>query len=379
MNSPAQPNVFLVTGNDPASIEAEATAIIAREAGPDPDPFRLDVYREREGADRAELLRQAIRSLLSPPFLGNRKTVWLKDFSGFDCESEKAQPKEPEALALRELTVRISAGVPADIVLVLSGPGADPAKPLANACKAWGQLLVRDRPSRRDRQWRGAMRQRIEERAAEKGVRLAPEVVDYLVESLGTDTAAIQGEIEKLICYVGGPERPIRIEDAEQVCCGRGEELPWALSNALGGREVAESLRAISVLLGQGGDEGQAARSLLGQSARYFRELLQVKVFMFEHGVRSAAALGGEVQRLTAEQRQACLEDGQGAAVANAYRAKALAGAAGNYAGHELIEAVRAIHDAYLKCLTSGTPEREALEEVVIRIASPAAVPSGRR
>lgn len=256
MNSPGKANVFLITGDDAASIAAETAAIIAREAGPDPDPFRLDVFREREGADRAELVRQAIRSLLSPPFLGGRKTVWLKDFSGFEDESGGAQPKGPEAVALRELAVRIAAGVPGDIVLVLSGPGADPAKPLAQACAANGQVIACTRPTLRDRQWRGVMRERIEARAAEKGARLAREAIDYLVEALGTDTAAIPGEIEKLICYVGGPEQPIRVQDAEAVCCGRGEELPWALSNALGARDATAVLGAVSVLLAQGGDEG---------------------------------------------------------------------------------------------------------------------------
>jgi DNA polymerase III delta subunit len=223
------------------------------------------------------------------------------------------------------------------------------------------------------------MRELIAERAAEKGLRLPPEVLEYLVAALGTDTGRIPGELEKLICYAGGPDRPVSVEDAEQVCPGSGEELPWALSNALGRRNLGEALRVIQVLLEQSRDEDQAARSLLGQTAKYFRELLQVKVFMTENGLGSPGALVGALQRLTPEQKQRCLADGLPVLAASAFRCKALAGDAKKYSGPDLVEAVGAVHDAYLKCLTSGTPERIALEEVVTRIAAPPATPSQQR
>jgi hypothetical protein len=41
------------------------------------------------------------------------------------------------------------------------------------------------------------------------------------------------------------------------------------------------------------------------------------------------------------------------------------------YSGVELIEAVRAARDAYLRCITSSVSERVVLEEIVIRTAAP--------
>jgi DNA polymerase III delta subunit len=371
MNGDAQTNVVLVTGDDVAMIEAEVAQVIRQVAGDHPDAFSLDILRERDGLDLAELLRQVMRSLQSPPFLGTRKTVWLRGFSGFGGESASATPKTAEAGALRELAERIGKGLPADIALVMDGPGAAADKPLSRACAAKGRVVVCTRPTLRGKEWRGDMREVICRRAAEKGVRLADEVAEFLTDVIGADTGRIEGELEKLICYVGGPEQPITRAAAEQVCVGAGEELSWALTNALGRRNVTEALRVIQVLLEQSRDDGQGARLLLAQTAKYFRELLQVKVFMNERGLRTPAAVLSAVQRASAEERQACLADGLAALTGSPYRAKALAMDAEAYSGVELIEAVRAARDAYLRCITSSVSERVVLEEIVIRTAAP--------
>ncbi len=373
MSNDGQPNVFLVTGNDPAMIAVETAKIVRRVAGDDPDAFALDVMREREGIALPDLVRQVVRAVLSPPFLGGRKTVWLKEFSGFGADRAGAAPKDPEAAALRELTEQIVKGIPADVVLVLDGPGADLDKPLAKACRARGQVLSCNRPSLRNRDWRGEMRGLIERRAADKGADLSTEVVDYLTDVMGTDTGRIDGELEKLICYAGGPGQPIRREAAEQLCTGQGEELPWALINALGRRDVAEALRCIRVLLEEGRDDALGARTLLGQMARFYRELLQMKVFMAERNLRSPQAVVGALQRLRPEEKEACRQDGLAVATGNAFRGRPLAEQAEAYSGPELIEAVRGLRDAYVRCVTAGVPERVALEDIVIRTAAPAA------
>ncbi len=383
MDSLAQASVFLVTGNDEASIEAESAALVSRVAGPDADAFRLEVYREREGIERPELLRRLTRSLLAPPFLGDRKTVWLRGYSGFAGESDRPSPRDEDAAALRELADRVAAGFAPGVVLVLSGPGADPAKPLATACAARGRVILCQRPSLRDRNWRDAVRELIARRAAEKGVRLPPDVLEYLAGALGTDTDRIAGELEKLICYAGGPDKPIRVEDAQEVCPAQAEELPWALTNALGRRDAGEALRVLPALLErmalQSRDERRDARTLLGQLGRYVRDLLQVKVFMAARGIRSPEDMVPALKHLTPDQKRALEADGLRVLGENAFRCKALAADAGRYSGQELVAAVQAVHDACLACITSGTPERVALEEVVVRIARPASRPAPRR
>ncbi len=378
-SSTAGPNVFLVTGNDPALVAAETARIIREVAGSDPDPFALEVVRETDDSAPEEILRRVARAVQTLPFLGGRKTVWLRDFSGFAADSAAAKTKSADAAALRELAEIIEKGIPSDVVLVMDGPGVDPKKPLAKACHGRGKVIVCERPSLRQRQWREEMNAVIRRRADERGVHLAGDVVELLTDCLGTDTARVESELEKLICYAGGPDQPITREAVEALCHGQGEELPWALTNALGQRDLTEALRVIGVLLQQSGDEGAGARALLGQMARFYRELLETKVFMAERRLRSPQALVNALAGMAADPDEKARCSAAGLSIVNGspYRGRPLAEQSSLYSGPELIAALRGLRDAFLRCVTAGVPERVALEEIVIRTTA-AAAPSRR-
>lgn len=377
-SSKDRPNVFLVTGNDPALVAAETARVVREAAGIDPDPFALEVVREADGSAPEEVLRQVARAVQTPPFLGGRKTVWLRDFSGFAADSAAAKTKTAEAAALRDLAELIEKGISAEVVLVMDGPGVDQRKPLAKACQARGRVIVCERPNLRQRQWRDDMSAVIRRRADERGVSLAAEVVEYLTDCLGTDTARVESELEKLICYAGGPDQAITREAAEALCQGQAEELPWALTNALGRRDLPEALRVIGVLLQQDSrDDGAVARSLLGQMGRFFRELLEAKVFMAERRLRSPQAMVNALLGLTPEEKARCLAAGLTIVDGSPYRGRPLAEQAGLYSGPELVAALRGLRDAFLRCVTAGVPERVALEEIVMRTTA-ATAPSRR-
>ncbi len=269
----AADNVYLITGDDEPVIKSHAEKLVRQLAGDNPDPFALDVFREQDGLAVADLLRQLMLSLKSPSFLGGRKTVWLQHFGGFGSEGT-ASSKAPDAKAFRELAELIETGLPPDMVLVMDGPKADGKKLLAKTCKAHGKLVLCEKPNVRDRNWQATMADLVATQAAAKGVSLPNEVCQHLVGVIGTDTAAIDSELEKLICYCG--DQPVTLAAAEDICVGHGEEISWALTDALGDRNAAEALRIVSVLLRQAEtDPEQASRGLLWQVANFYRHLLQ--------------------------------------------------------------------------------------------------------
>lgn len=360
-------NVFLVTGNDDAMIATEAAKIIRSVAGDSPDPFSLDVIREAEGTSAAETLNRLIRSILSPPFLGDRKTVWLQHFSRFDAEGTKSS-KSAEATAFRELADHIGKGLPADIILVMDGPGADMRKALASACKDRGKLIVCKKPELRDANWESTMRELILSRAADKGVRLEEKACLYLIDILGTDTASIDSELEKLICYTGNTAEPIPLSAAEAVCSGQGEELSWALSNAIGERNLAEALRVVDVLSRQAKDPDKIARSLLMQSAGCIRQLLQARVLLSENRIRSAQGIRQLLDGMSADRKNALREEGIEIAGFHPYRASRLAEQSLRFSGPELIQALGILRDAYWRCVSSSASTRVLLEEAMVRI-----------
>jgi DNA polymerase III delta subunit len=370
MDQPDTSNVFLITGSDESAVAAETAKLVRHVAGEKPDPFLLDIVRERDGVPAAETVNQVIRSVLSPAFLPGRKTVWLQNFSGFDAEGTK-DSRTPEAVAFRTLAELIAKGVPQDMALIMNGPRVDQRKALVRACKAKGKVMVLDRPDVHDPNWVETMRGLIGRRAADKGVRLPDEVVSFLVEILGTDTGRIDCELEKIVCFSGAPERPVTLEAAEAVCQGQGETTGYALGGALGARQVAEVLRVINVNLDRAKDPDGAALGLLMQAVSSFRQMLQVRIFMQQRRIRSAGQVMGAVQGLSDEERGVCIADGLEVAGFKPYRAKMLAEAALRYTGPELSAAMIHLRDAYRKCVSSGISARVVLEEVVSRIVGP--------
>lgn len=360
-------NIYLISGNDESQIRADAEKTALALAGPEPDPFVLEVFQEDDSGPTPALVHGLLRSLLSPPFLGGRKTVWLKHFSGFSSEGDK---KSAAALpvALRELADLLRRGLPDDIALLMDGPDIDRRRSLFKACQEHGEVRFFSRPDPKSRTWRQDMATCIKAAAAEKGMRLAANVGDYLVDVLGTDTSRIHCELDKLICYCGGPEVPVTLADAQQVCVGKGEEMAWALSEMLGKRNLSEALRVVDVLLEQAKDGERNARSMLISAANFFRQVLQLRVVMAEQRLNTPGALKHFIENIDAETKQALLADGMDFVDFHPYRAMILAEQASRYTPGEMIQAIRRLRDGLRQCMSSSTSPRMALEDALFSI-----------
>ncbi len=360
-------NVFFITGTDEAMISTQAAKLVRTFNGDDPDPFALDVIREQDNTPTTATINQVVRSVLSPSFLPGIKTVWLQNCKSFAAEGTKTSTT-PDAVAFRELCKVINDDIPKDIVLILSGPGADQRKALARTVKAKGKLIICNKPEVKDRNWEGEMRQLVKARAKDKNITLPDRVCDYLVGILGTDTARIDSELEKLICYCGGPDQKITLADAQEVCVGQGEAVSWTLRDALGNRDLAEALRLVDVLVRQGKDPDQITHGLLAQVANYFRQLLQVRVFMQAHRLRTPRQIQNTLEQMEPEAQEECQKEGFEFVTFHPYRVQIIAEQALKYSGRELIAAIRFLRDAYWKCVSSSVANRVVLEETIVRL-----------
>lgn len=360
-------NVFLLSGNDGSLIHAEADKLLRSIVGDNPDPFAFELFQEGDAGPTAAMLYSMLRSLKSPPFLGGRKTVWLKHFTGFAAEGEK-KGGDTVAGALRELAELIKAGIGEDMVLVLDGVGINRNQALAKACEAVGEVRIFNQPDRKKAGWERSMLVYIQQAAADKGLRLPEDVGNFLVDIVGTDTSRVDTELEKLICYCGGTERPVTIADAEAVCTGQAEEMTWVLGNAIGSRRLADVLQVVNSLVGQEKDDDRTARSLIINAANYFREALRVKIFMAERRINNAMGLKYFLEGASAEEKSALVAEGMTFVNYHPYRAMKLAEEIGRFTPQEMIEAIRVLRDALWQCMSSATAARVSLENALIRI-----------
>lgn len=362
--------ILLVTGNDAPGIETEARRRLHEWCGPQPAPEAVEAYRDREDRKAAEVMHDALGAILSPPFLGGDKTVWLHLDAGFgdDAAGGKGE-KGVQAAACRALADVIRAGVPPGINVILSGI-QDKKAPLqtlpAAVAAAGGEVALRDRPEFNSANWRRQMEQLVARRAAEKGMELSAECQAYLVESLGTDTGRLDAELEKVICYAGGPGRPVTLSDLQAVCHGDGEASDWSLLDAVRARLPDRVWQEYNTRMAQEKNPDGLVLRLLGLIFREFSQMLQILVFMQERKLRSPAEAAALAGRLSSEEKAACIRNGFTFLEMPAWLLKKSAGSVGAYKGADLVRLIPLARDAYWACVSGAVTEKRLVLETFL-------------
>jgi len=363
--------IFLVSGNDDAAIVRTAAKLVRELAGNDPDPFALDIVREHDERKPFEVINTVVQSLLQPSFLGGSKTVWLQNFTSFAVEGTKTS-KTADAQAFRRLAEIVAAGLPADMQLLISGPGISAQKALYKACQAAGKVVMCQKPEARERNWQQVMLQQYMQAAADKGVTLPAATAEYLVACTGTDTGRIDSELEKLICYCDGGKQPLTLQAAREVCHDDGEAVSWAVTDALGQRQPDLVLEMVDALLRREKDADSAALGLLLQIASYFRHLLQIRVYMQKFKLQTPVQLKMVIEQMDAAAKTAAADDGFEFVSMHPFRVQNLAAQALRYGGRELTDAIPLLLNANHKCVSAMVSSRIVLEQLLLQLATPA-------
>ena len=364
--------VFLVCGDDADRIRQKADELVRQCSGGVSDPFAVEVFREQEGKDALEVLAEFVRALKTPSFFGG-KTVALLGFSAF--EKEPAKSKAPKDLGpLEKLLAELSgllAELPEGIAAVLSGPDVDKRKALFKACQGAGEVFQLDKPEVSDRKWQDNMGAYIASRAQARGLVLEPGVVEFLTEALGTETGRVDNELEKLSVFVAGTRIPLAA--AQLLVPAEGESIVWNLTGAAGDRKTAAALEELHTLMGMPDADDYLVNSMVLSLSGFFRQLLQIRIFMRLRKLTRADQVGDAIERMDDAARDEFTGSGLSffASKVHPYRAKILARQAHNYSEAELQEAISSLRDLNLASVSTATDRRAMLEEAILRITAP--------
>ncbi|NMA42141.1 MAG: hypothetical protein GX946_02025 [Oligosphaeraceae bacterium] len=360
-------NIYLFSGNDASRISSEAEKLVLQLVGPEPDPFSCDIIQESEGGTSTqELLRRLLRSLDSPSFMGGQKLVWLKNYGDFGSEpAASAKSKKGTEDPMRELARRIQEGLPADVILVMNGPGIDRRKALAKACDEKGEVRIYNVPDLSRSGGLAEMGRIIRENAAEKGLKLSRGAEDALLEALGGDTSLLDGELEKIRCYMGDDTQAVSRETVQELCAGQAEKQVWALSDALGKQSLNEALTTSANIIALSRNPDSSARGLIYNGVTFFREALKMRLFMAERNLRDANAVKYLLESNPELRKNADRGDVESM---HPYRAMVVAGHALKYTPSQMIKAMRILRDALWQCSSSKITPQQALENAILSI-----------
>ena len=240
LRDPGPTRVVLLHGEDEGLVRQRADALTQAVIGARDDPFRV-AWLARE--DHARLAEEASAIAM----MGGRRVVRVRDAG--------------DGLAAAAAELVKAAG---DSLVVMEASGALPSRSklrvLIEAMPEGAAIACYPEEGR-------ALSDRIASGLSTAGISLDPDALAYVVDRAGSDSAAVGGEIEKLILYAG-EERRLGLDDV-RACVGDAGAVAFddAVFAATSG-DAAAADRALERALAEGTAPVAVARGMLGHLAK---------------------------------------------------------------------------------------------------------------
>lgn len=270
--------IHLVSGSDEAAVRKTAAAL-ARELAPDADAFGMEMIDgAADTVDAAvDCVHETMQSLLTLPFFGGSKLVWLKNAS-FLADTVPGRSENVLA-ALEKLCEILKSGLPQGVSFLLSAPLADKRRTAYKLLSKLATTEVHDLP---DVGFRGDEEAIIEWsalRASERGLQFDPEAIDVLAARVGLNALQLESELIKLETAFGTVGR-ISPDDVRLLVPQTREGGIFDLSDAIGKRDLPLALETLAQLIHQG---ERGIGILLAAMVPTVRNLLLAKDLMVSH------------------------------------------------------------------------------------------------
>jgi DNA polymerase III subunit delta len=269
-----------VTGSDEAAVR-KAAMELAKELAPDADVFGLEVIDG--AADNVEAainaLQQASQALLTLPFLGGSKLVWLKNAS-FLADAGTGR-SESVTGALERLCEVLESGLPDGVNFLLSAPLADKRRSGYKLLAKLATTAVYDLPNLGFRGDEEAIAEWTAVRARERGLQLLPDAVEILAARVGLNPLQLESELGKLETAFGTGAQ-INSGDVRLLVPQTREGGIFDLSDAILKRDLALALETLHQLIHQG---ERGIGILLAAVVPTVRNLLVVKDLILSHNL----------------------------------------------------------------------------------------------
>ena len=262
-------NVHVIIGEDDYLVSETAKKLVGDGQGLEVIDSNLAANAELQLKD----LVAADESVSTPPFLDPVKVTWWKNVK-FLPQSGKGGPSEEVKEALEKFARKLAATpLPDNQRFILSGPKLLATSIFAKTLKSVAEMAVFSA----GKPWEMAKAAvvRVIDLAADMGLKFGGGVAETFVARVGTDSRSLMSELGKMRDYLGPDEHTIT-EAALAAVTSQGvgvEPEIWAITDALGERNLAKALTALRPFEGESGF-AVLATTVMG---KFFRTLVALK------------------------------------------------------------------------------------------------------
>ena len=364
--SKAVGQIYSVVGSDEAEVKRVAREHADRMTPAGGGDFAVDaIDGVADNADQAVTrIHQTIEALLTFPFFGGEKLVWLKNVN-FLADSVTGRAAGVIE-ALEKLTETVSGGLPESTRFLLSAIDVDKRRSFYKGLAKMGKVEVFDKVDASKSGWEEEAAALARERAEARGLRFSEEALELFALSTGGDRRVMENELEKLDLYLGTERRQVEVEQVRELVPLSRAGIIFELGNALAARDLNRALALLDQLLFQG---ESAIGILLVAIIPTVRSLLIAKDLMTRHKLsrpQQPFFFGKTLEKLP-EAATAHLPRKKDGTV-NAFALGLAAIHAHRYSMPELRAAFVACLEANVRLVTSSMEAEVVLSQLLVRI-----------
>jgi len=269
---------YFITGSDESAVKKAAVALAA-ELAPGADAFGLETIDGAVDTVDAAVgkIHDAAQALLTLPFLGGAKLVWLKSAT-FLADTVTGR-SESVAAALVSLCEVLQNPLPDGVVFLISAPASDKRRTIYKQLTKLCKTTLYDKPNLGFQAGEEEVIAWTAGKVRERGLKISHEAVEVLTARVGLDTGQLANELDKLETAFG-PGHAISVSDVRDLVPATRESGIFDVANAIAARDLPLALETLSQLLRQG-EKGVGI--LLASIVPTIRNMLLVKDLLVRH------------------------------------------------------------------------------------------------
>ena len=358
--------VWSVLGSDESEVKRVARDLSVQLTPAGGGDFGLEVIDgvASHADDAEQRIHRTIEALLTFPFFGGEKLVWLKN-ANFLSDTPMGRANGVIE-GLEKLGATLAGGFPASTRFLLSAIEPDKRRSFFKSLGKLGKTEVFDRVDPTKSGWEEDAAMSIRESARGRGLTFRPEALELFTLSTGGDRRIVGNELEKLDLYTAGGDREIDEETVRLLVSMSRAGIIWELGSALSERHVKRALSLLDQLLFQG---ESAIGILIVAIIPTVRNLLLVKDLMTRHRLSRPAQpffFGKTLEKLPASATAHLPRKKDGGL--NAYALGQAAIHAQRFSVAELRAGLEACLQANVQLVTSALDPAIVLNQLIVRL-----------
>ncbi|MEM1159209.1 MAG: DNA polymerase III subunit delta [Verrucomicrobiota bacterium] len=350
----------LITGSDEYEVKRRSAEVVSQ-VQPE-DPMNLETLDgAAESVDAAvECIGRIREALLTLPFLGGRKVVYVKNTSLLqDTVIGKSERVKAALAELLEVMEQVS---PDEARLVMMAAGADKRKAFYKAFAKLGYTESLDLPDIKTGKGEAAWIDEVAGRLSRAGLKFEDGVPELLVECVGNHTRLLEAEIEKLSLFAH-PGGMITLEDLRQVVTSNRSLMVWDLCDSVTASNTAEAIPILRQLLAQG-DSEVGILILLSNQIR----LAAIGVWLKEERLLKLTQRGNFMNVEVTPEGEDLLPANKSGVKPKGFRLAKVVGQAAGKTSDRWFRALDICFETHLQLLTGTGDRQRTLETAVLRL-----------